>query len=201
MRNATQQQYPRWAIWENVPGAFSSAAGDDFEAVIKEMVDCGASLVEWATLDAQFFGVPQRRRRVFVIACFDTAISDRGGRPVLAVSEGGKRNTSKSKPSRESVASETSGSVGTDSEPFRMRAFGDYTDDDCASAIKARDYKDATDLVVENGGQWAAGSTDDDVLRTSVCSKWAKGTGGPSGSEYYNLVVSNVVDETSQSTK
>ena len=111
MRNATQQQYPRWAIWENVPGAFSSAAGDDFEAVIEEMVDCGASLVEWATLDAQFFGVPQRRRRVFVIACFDTAISDRGGRPVLAVTEGGKRNTSKSKPAGETVASKTSGSI------------------------------------------------------------------------------------------
>ena len=116
MRDATAGVSPRWAIWENVPGAFTSGTGDDFEAVLKEMANLGASLLEWATLDAQFFGVPQRRRRVFVLACFDTAISDRGGRPILAISEGGRRNTSKSKQTRQSVTDETPASVGTGSE-------------------------------------------------------------------------------------
>lgn len=115
MRNATAGVSPRWAIWENVPGAFTSGTGDDFEAVLKEMANLGASLLEWATLDAQFFGVPQRRRRVFVLACFDTAISDRGGRPILAVSESGRRNTTSRKSARESVATETPTSVGTGS--------------------------------------------------------------------------------------
>jgi DNA (cytosine-5)-methyltransferase 1 len=156
MRDATAGVSPRWAIWENVPGAFTSGKGDDFEAVLKEMANLGASLLEWATLDAQFFGVPQRRRRVFVLACFNTAISDRGGRPILAISESGRRNTSKGKPTRENVATETPASLGTSS--------------------------------------WAAGTTvDGDVLRTSVTSKWSKGTSGPSGSEYYNLVVDNPI--------
>jgi DNA (cytosine-5)-methyltransferase 1 len=74
----------RWAVAENVPGLFSSEQGRDFAAVVGEMagvrVDVpdggwensgflasGEGLVEWAVLDAQFFGVPQRRRRVFII--------------------------------------------------------------------------------------------------------------------------------------
>ncbi len=74
----------RYALWENVPGAFSSNAGRDFAEVLGEMagicVDVPnggwrntgillgpAGLVEWAVLDAQWFGVPQRRRRIFVI--------------------------------------------------------------------------------------------------------------------------------------
>ena len=104
MRDATGNTFPRWAIWENVPGAFSSNKGDDFEAVINEMVDIGANLVEWSVLDAQHFGVPQRRKRIFVLACFDTAISDRGGRPVLAVTESSPGDSKKGESSRQNVA-------------------------------------------------------------------------------------------------
>lgn len=78
----------RWALWENVPGAFSSQQGRDFAIVVEELsglVECpvppkgwgteGAAvgekaMVEWATLDAQYFGVAQRRRRVFALADF-----------------------------------------------------------------------------------------------------------------------------------
>lgn len=95
MRNATNGQYPRWAIWENVAGAFSSNGGKDFDAVLQEMVNIGGHHVEWHCLDAQFFGVPQRRRRVFVIACFDSSILSRSGQALLPVSEGGRRNTKK----------------------------------------------------------------------------------------------------------
>lgn len=191
MRDATGGTFPRYAIWENVPGAFSSRNGDDFEAVLKEMADLGACHLEWSVLDAQFFGVPQRRRRVFVVACFDTAILAGSGQQIFAVGEGRRRDSSKGKPSRENLAGETTDRLGASGDTFRMRAFGDYADDDCASALKQRDYKDATDLVVET--QWAAGADEDDVLRTSECSKWSKGTGGPSGSEFYNLVVDPIV--------
>lgn len=92
MRNATNNVHPRTAIWENVPGALNSNNGADFGAVLKEMVNLGAVVIEWAVLDAQHFGVPQRRRRVFVVAIFDPATADRCPDPLLPVEEGAKRN-------------------------------------------------------------------------------------------------------------
>lgn len=57
---------PRWLIWENVPGVFSSGGGADFKAFATALVKCGYH-VAWRVLDAQYFGVPQRRRRVFLV--------------------------------------------------------------------------------------------------------------------------------------
>ena len=104
MRDATNGQYPRWAIWENVAGAFSSNKGADFDAVLQEMVNIGGHHVEWHCMDAQFYGVPQRRRRVFVIACFDPSILERGGQALLPVSEGRRRNTSARNKERKALA-------------------------------------------------------------------------------------------------
>ena len=85
---------PRYLVWENVPGAFSSAEGEDFRAVIEEIVrikysacdvprpesgrweSAGAALLgdefslAWRVMDAQFWGVAQRRRRIFLVADF-----------------------------------------------------------------------------------------------------------------------------------
>lgn len=189
MRDATGGTFPRYAIWENVPGAFSSRNGDDFEAVLKEMANLGACHLEWSVLDAQFFGVPQRRRRVFVVACFDTAILAGSGQQIFAVGEGRPRNLKPRKPARETDAGETATGFGNS-------GFAKWTERNEAITLAARDFKSPnTVMVVEN--QWAAGADEDDVLRTSVCSKWSKGTGGPSGSEFYNLVVDDVVHETS----
>lgn len=57
---------PRWIVWENVPGVLSSGRGRDFGSFIGSLVELGYGLC-WRTLDAQHFGVPQRRRRVFVV--------------------------------------------------------------------------------------------------------------------------------------
>lgn len=88
MRRATGGQYPRWAVWENVPGAFSSNKGEDFRAVLSEiaeteipmprsgkwanagMVRTATADIAWRVLDAQYWGVPQRRRRIFLVADF-----------------------------------------------------------------------------------------------------------------------------------
>ena len=57
---------PRWVVWENVPGVLSSGSGADFLRFLRLLADCGYCLA-WRVLDAQYFGVPQRRRRVFVV--------------------------------------------------------------------------------------------------------------------------------------
>jgi len=57
---------PRWLVWENVPGVLSSNRGRDFGAILGGMVELGYG-VAYRVLDAQFFGVAQRRRRVFVV--------------------------------------------------------------------------------------------------------------------------------------
>lgn len=87
MRDATNGEYPRIAVWENVPGALTSNEGKDFAKVIDEMANIGALAIEWHVLDAQWFGIPQRRRRVFVIACFDPAIVARSGNQILPIPE------------------------------------------------------------------------------------------------------------------
>lgn len=61
---------PDIAIWENVPGAFSSNGGGDFAAVIQTLADIGARDICWRVLDSRYFGVAQRRRRVFLVADF-----------------------------------------------------------------------------------------------------------------------------------
>lgn len=68
---------PAWVVWENVVGALSSNGGRDFGAVLDALADLGAVDLEWRVLDAQFFGVPQRRRRVFVVARLDPRAAGR----------------------------------------------------------------------------------------------------------------------------
>jgi len=78
---------PRWLLVENVPGLLSSQGGRDFGAVLGTLADIGYGLA-WRVLDSRFFGVPQRRRRVFIVgAVADTdprAAAERAGQ-VLAV--------------------------------------------------------------------------------------------------------------------
>ena len=59
---------PQWLLWENVPGVLSSNGGHDFAALLQGMAELGYG-VAYRVLDAQHFGVPQRRRRVFVVGC------------------------------------------------------------------------------------------------------------------------------------
>ena len=59
---------PKWFVWENVPGVLSSNGGRDFGSFLGALVKIGYGW-SYRVLDAQYFGVPQRRRRVFVVGC------------------------------------------------------------------------------------------------------------------------------------
>jgi DNA (cytosine-5)-methyltransferase 1 len=93
---------PKWVIVENVPGLLSSNQGRDFATILYGLGECGYR-TSWRVLDAQYFGVPQRRRRVFLVA------SLRSGRSaqVLFERESGGWNSEPRKTERQGIASVT----------------------------------------------------------------------------------------------
>jgi len=91
-------------ILENVPGLLSSNKGRDFGVVLTTLADAGYSHIEWRILDSQYFGVPQRRRRVFIIGC----TFDRSASPIFIERNGLSRNTSKSEQARQNFIPRTS---------------------------------------------------------------------------------------------
>lgn len=105
------QCQPTWVVAENVPGLLSSRDGADFETIIRSLGELGYG-VAWAVLDAQYFGVAQRRRRVFIVG-------HSGGEPrpeVLALAEGLFGNPPPSRQTREKSAGPTPFGVGGDSD-------------------------------------------------------------------------------------
>ena len=116
LQEESNGQYPRISIWENVVGALNSNRGADFGIILNEMAEAGAVAIEWSVLDAQYFGIPQRRRRVFVIAIFDPVLANRSPSPLLPVSESLPGHLAKSKPKRKSAATTPTESTGTDGQ-------------------------------------------------------------------------------------
>ena len=122
---------PRYAVWENVPGAYSSNGGEDFRVVLEELCrvaddevsvprppqgrwrGAGAIMgngysVAWRTLDAQYWGVPQRRRRIWLVADF----GGESAPEILFKREGLRRNFKESRTAWEGTASNVEGIVG-----------------------------------------------------------------------------------------
>ncbi|WP_103755810.1 Dam family site-specific DNA-(adenine-N6)-methyltransferase [Escherichia coli] len=134
--------------------------------------------VAWRILDAQYFGVAQRRRRVFVVA---SARTDLDPATVLFEFKGVRRNIAPSRKKKEIASAIIANGAAISGESlnpclhadmppgmkstkavnaFRMAAFGEYIDDETASTVKARDFKDATDLAVfssTGAGFWSEG--------------------------------------------
>ncbi|QQK88382.1 DNA-cytosine methyltransferase [Providencia phage PSTRCR_117lys] len=171
-------EQPAIIVWENVPGVLSSkdnafgcflaglaGESEELKPTGEKWTNVGyvsgpKRTIAWRVLDAQYFGVAQRRRRVFVVASARTDICpaeilfecDSLHGDITPGGETGKEITG-------TLAARThgGGGLGTDFEcngglvpvnAYRMLAFGEYSDDGTASTVKARDYKDATDLAV-----------------------------------------------------
>ncbi len=132
MRLKSNGIYPTFAIWENVPGAFSSNKGEDFQTVLEEIshiaddsvsiprppknkwLNAGEILgdtfsVAWRVLDAQYWGVPQRRRRIYLVADF----RGQRAREILFEQNGLSRDIKESRASGESTARTTESSTFT----------------------------------------------------------------------------------------
>ena len=131
MRGATNGKYPRFAVWENVPGAFSSNKGKDFQAVLQALSEVGGEAVPvpeppkgkwakagcivgdgyslaWRVYDAQYWGVPQRRKRIYLVADFG---SERAGE-ILFEREGVRGDSAQGGEAREGTADDAEGSAG-----------------------------------------------------------------------------------------
>ena len=135
MRNATANEFPRWAIWENVPGAFSSPGGElrgeDFRCVLEEFVRINEPTatmppadkggwpyadiivgdgwsIAYRVLNASEWGVPQRRRRIYLVADFG---SERAGE-ILFKREGLRGDFTKGEQAWQRIARDVENSVG-----------------------------------------------------------------------------------------
>ncbi len=133
MRESTNGKYPTFALWENVPGAFSSNKGEDFRTVLEELIKVvepsavvpavppfgwayadsyvgdGWSLA-YRTFDAQYWGVPQRRRRIYLVL----DLRGQRARQVLFEREGLRWHPAESRAAREEYSVESQGSSGTE---------------------------------------------------------------------------------------
>ena len=132
MRRATDGEKPRFFVWENVPGAFSSNHRRDFQAVLEEIgqaevpmpksgrwADAGLVRthtcdIAWRVLDAQYWGVPQRRKRIFLVA--DFAETGRRAAEILFEPEGVQGDTPQGEGTRKGTAAGAQSGAGAASE-------------------------------------------------------------------------------------
>jgi DNA (cytosine-5)-methyltransferase 1 len=104
---------PRWLVWENVPGVLSSNGGEDFGTFLGGLGELGYGFA-YRVLDAQYFGVAQRRRRVFVVGCFGNW---RAAAAVLFEPESLRGDIAQSREARQKVAQCLTRGVGQRYDP------------------------------------------------------------------------------------
>jgi len=186
----------KWALWENVPGVLS-ITNDNGERTFPHvaaalvgadkplrlgagrwntgLADGGGRAVAWRVLDSRYFGVAQRRRRVFACVAFGDSPADRAGRALLAKSEGVSGDSASGGPEGEGVAGGVASSIGVPSVAGTLAASG-------AGTSRTSGNGNFLDFVIPD-------AADGEELSPTVTSKWHKGSGGPSGNETGNMVL------------
>jgi DNA (cytosine-5)-methyltransferase 1 len=138
---------PRWLMVENVPGLLSSADGRDFAIVLRTLADIGYGLA-WRVLDARYFGVPQRRRRVFIVGHL-------GGDPspaVLALGAGGEGDLEASRCSWQNAPQRASNGAGV-AINLRGRDGGAQAELDSLASLRAADGGSSRSYVAPTLGR------------------------------------------------
>ena len=183
IRKETNNEYPKFSIWENVAGSLTSNRGADFGVILDEMANAGSVAIEWGVVDAQHW-VAQRRKRVFVLATFDPVIASRSSSPILSFSESLPGNTKKSIKAWEKAAGATGDSVAY-TKSRRAGSVDDYetwVEGDVSPTLNQFDVGDirtttaVTQLVLfENSYRDGARIAEDDITQTLTAKM---GTGG-----------------------
>ena len=187
---------PKWCVWENVPGVLSSNGGRDFGSFLGALVELGYGFA-YRVLDAQHFGVPQRRRRVFVVGCLGDWVSPA---KVLFESESllGNSKTGRGKKQDSSATSTSSTEIngGADriAHAISTKTRHDPTTNtlipcppdgkDTIGTLMARDYKgfgnqdmkDGRGLIVYENHPTDSRVREMGTVCTTVTARW--GTGG-----------------------
>ena len=114
----------RWIMLENVAGLFSSNNGRDFAAVIGALRNAGFHYVEWRMFDSQFYGVPQRRRRVYIVG----HIADPNRFPLFVERESSSGDSSTGNESGQDFAGKVAAGVGDGGTIFGQSSFGGYAE-------------------------------------------------------------------------
>jgi len=193
---------PRWVVIENVPGLLSSNGGADFAVILSGLDELGFDAA-WAVLDSQHFGVPQRRRRVFVVA----GPRGRGAEQVLSLCEscGGNPETGRAAGEGTTGASargadQSGGVAAFDPVNVTSRLNRTRVEPGLPSpTLHSRGMSIAVRTAQTGSNGWGIGTEEQAytldgaqgqaVISPAVTSKWAKGTGGPSGDEAQNLTL------------
>ena len=137
MRDRTGGEFPKYFVWENVTGAFSSNRGLDFKTVLEEigeteipmpeggkwadagLVQCDRCEIAWRVLDSQYWGVPQRRKRIFLVADFTKGRRCAG--EILFVESCMSGNNQSCEKEKQNITQGTDGSTGNASETIIMQ--------------------------------------------------------------------------------
>jgi DNA (cytosine-5)-methyltransferase 1 len=125
-------------LLENVPGLLSSNQGRDFGVLLTELADAGYSNIEWRVLNSQFFGVAQRRRRVFIVA----SVGTEPFRTVLSECESSAGDSEAGDQEGQEVAGNVERSAGTSGARAGNFELYDFPDSEVApslNALRARD--------------------------------------------------------------